>query len=280
MPLLRSLAIATHPLPTVAVTSFTAVMARSAGMRGRRTALLSAAVLSGQLVIGWSNDYLDRDRDARAGRTDKPIPRGDIAARTVGGAAVVAGFACIPLSLALGRRPAAAHLTVVGCGLTYNAWAKFTLLSPLPYACAFSLLPPWVVALSLPGSPPPRRAIWLATGLLGVSAHFANTPDDEVFDGATGVRGLPQRLGPRRSILVSALLLCAASPLLLPSTATAWRSARLVAGLLCAGGATTAALSARTVLRGERTRTAFQRNLLASGLLLGASVVGGDALTD
>lgn len=271
----RALVTATHPVPTVAVTAFAVATAASAGLRARRTGLLAAAVLTGQLCIGWSNDWLDRDRDSRAGRLDKPIPRGDVPAATVGTGAVLAGAACVPLSVLLGRRAGGAHLAAVASGLGYNLGLKATPLSPLPYFVTFALLPPWVAALSLPGTPAPRSGVWVAAGVLGVSAHFANTVGDADADAATSVRGLPQLLGPARSILVSGSLLAAAAPLLLVGTRVTPVTAAAVAGSVTAAAAACGLVLRR---RTDRTDTAFRLQLLGTGLLLLAFVTGGSAL--
>lgn len=275
MGIARALVTATHPIPTAAVTAFAAATALAAGLPPRRTGLLTVAVLAGQLCIGWSNDWLDRDRDRRAGRLDKPIPRGDLPATTVGIGAVLAGTACVPLSLLLGRRPGAAHLAAVASGLGYNLGLKATVLSPVPYAVTFALLPPWVVAASLPGSPTPRRGVWVAAGVLGVSAHFANTVGDADADAATSVRGLPQLLGPAGSILLSGSLLVAAAPLLLVGTAVTPVTAGAVAGSLVAA-ATACGLVLRH--RTDRTDTAFRLQLFATALLVGAFLSAGSAL--
>ena len=75
VPLLR----ACHLKPTLAVTAITTALAVSAG-RGSGSIWVALAVLSGQFSVGWSNDYLDRDRDHLAGRVDKPIVSGGVSA--------------------------------------------------------------------------------------------------------------------------------------------------------------------------------------------------------
>ena len=49
-------------------------------------ALVVAAVLAGQLSVGWSNDLVDVGRDRRAGRTDKPLATGEASLAVVRGA--------------------------------------------------------------------------------------------------------------------------------------------------------------------------------------------------
>jgi 4-hydroxybenzoate polyprenyltransferase len=173
------------------------MLAWSAGHTLVRGALVTTAVFTGQLSIGWSNDLIDAARDQAVGRTDKPIARGDVAAPVVRAATAVALAACVVLSIACGPASAAVHLLLgVASGWSYNVWFKRNALSPLPYAVAFAALPA-VVTLALPA--PAWPAAWMpATGaLLGVGAHLLNALPDLADDEATGVRGLPHRLGAR-----------------------------------------------------------------------------------
>lgn len=265
---------ACHPLPTAAVTAFATATAFVAGLGGARTALLGAAVLLGQLSVGWCNDYVDRDRDRRAERPEKPIVRGAVSQRAVGGAAAGAAAACVPLSLLLGLRPGAVHLLAVAAAWAYNLRLKSTLISPLPYLVSFALVPPTLVAASLPGSPAVRWPVALATGVLGVSAHFANTVGDEQADRRTAVRGLPQRLGPQRSIVVSSVTLVLGGVLLLLGTAASWSA--LAGGAGMAIGVAGGALALRYPTAGSRL--AFRLNLAAAALLVLAFLGSGSRL--
>jgi len=267
---------AAHPLPTAAVTTFAAATALAAGLSLGRTALLAVAVLAGQLSIGWCNDYVDRGRDRVAGRVGKPIVRGAVSDRLVGAAMVTAAAACVPLSLLLGLRPGLVHLLAVASAWTYNLRLKFTVLSPLPYFVSFALVPPVLVAASLPGSPALRWPVALATGVLGVSAHFANTVGDEQADQSTAVRGLPQRLGPRRSILASsAALVIGGVLLLLGSRAASWSGVAGAAGMgVGVGGGVLAQRQGAT-----GSRRAFRLNIAAAALLVLAFLGAGSRLT-
>ena len=190
----------------------TGAFALAAG-RGWGTAWVVAAVLAGQLSIGWSNDLVDRRRDVAAGRTDKPVARGDVPVRLVTIATAVAAVAVVPLSLASGWRAGLAHLLGVASGWAYNLGLKATPVSPLPYAIAFGSLPSFVV-LGLPGHPLPPWWITAAGALLGVGAHFVNVVPDLDDDLREGIRGLPHRFGRLGSTLAAGLLLTAASCLL------------------------------------------------------------------
>ncbi len=206
----RALALARscHPEPTVAVTAMVTALAVTTGRDAVGVALVAAAVLTGQLSIGWLNDHLDAERDRAVGRTDKPVVSGAVSARAVGVAAVVAAVLCVPLSLASGLLAGSLHLVAVAAGLAYDLGLKGTRASVLPYAVCFGLLPVFVVLGA--GATPPW---WLpvAGALLGSGAHFANVLPDLDDDLATGVRGLPHRLGAAGSRIAAAGLLLAAS---------------------------------------------------------------------
>lgn len=231
----RGLVLACHPLPTLAVTAFATLCALA--LRGSPgTALaVAAAALAGQLCVGWTNDARDAARDRAAARLDKPIARGLVSARTVGVAAVLAGLAAVPLSLRLGWRAGLLHLVAVAAALGYNLRLKFTVLSPLPYAVAFGLLPV-VVTLAVDGAWAPAGQV-LGAAVLGMAAHFGNTVGDTDADRLTGVRGLPQRLGPRTSLLTMSALTGVAGAVLLAQILAGPGSAAAVVGavVLAAG---------------------------------------------
>jgi 4-hydroxybenzoate polyprenyltransferase len=253
---LIAMARASHLEPTVAVTSITTALAVASGRSALGVGAVAAAVLTGQLSIGWSNDYLDRGRDTTVGRADKPVARGELTARVVGGSALVAAALCVPLSLASGLLAGAAHLVGVASGWAYNLGVKATAASVVPYTIAFGLLPVFVSA-GLPGHP--VAPLWLiaASALLGAGAHFANTLPDLDDDARTGVLGLPHRLGGRTSALLSALLLSASSAVLALGP---WPPSRPA----LAGLAVTIGLAAGGVAPGGRR--AFRVALLIAGV--------------
>jgi 4-hydroxybenzoate polyprenyltransferase len=211
----------------VAVTTLTALLAAGAGHTLPRGALVTAAVATGQLTIGWSNDLLDAGRDRLVGRVDKPVARGEVSERVVRLALVVAGALCLLLSLACGLASATVHLLLgVTSGWAYNLGLKRTPWSALPYAVAFGTLPA-VVTLALPTPTWPPAWVMVAGALLGVGAHLLNALPDLADDEQTGVRGLPHRLGARRvrwlapTVLVLASAAALAGPAGAPSV-LAW----------------------------------------------------------
>jgi protoheme IX farnesyltransferase len=201
----RSLVRAAHPEPAAAVTLVAAALAASSGRDAVGVAAVGAAVLAGQLSVGWDNDAVDADRDRRTGRPDKPVVTGAVTAVTLRRAAVVAAVVCVPLSLLSGLVPGMLHLGAVASAWLYNRPLKSTALSVLPYLVSFGLLPAYVVRELGPW--------WLlaAGALLGAGAHFANVLPDLEDDLVTGVRGLPHRLGRTGSVVAASVLLLAAS---------------------------------------------------------------------
>lgn len=202
-----------HPGPALGVTVVAFLLALAAGLDASRSLLVTAAVTVGQLSIGWSNDWRDRDRDRRAGRTDKPLAAGAIPANVVGLAAAMAALSCVALSLSLGPVPGVLHLAAVAAAWAYNFGLKATVASVLPYAVAFGLLPAFIVA-AVPGQPAAPYWLVLSGALLGSGAHFANVVPDLDDDEATGVRGLPHRIGAGPAAATGAVLLLAATTVL------------------------------------------------------------------
>lgn len=194
-----------HPGPCVAIAAVATLIAVAAG-RGAGSASVGAAVLVGQLSVGWSNDWFDRERDRVAGRGDKPLVTGAVEPGWVRLASVVALVACIPLSMLSGVEATVANLAIVGLGWAYNVGLKNSSVSVVPFLLAFGLLPA-VVTLG----PPLHRAppAWAVAGaaLLGAGAHFTNTLRDLRSDARAGVSGLPHRLGARGSTITAAALL-------------------------------------------------------------------------
>lgn len=264
---------AAHAGPTVAVTGFVLLWgAVGVGLPPGTLVLLVGAVLSGQLAIGWCNDWADAARDTEAGRLDKPVAAGELTRGQVGVAAVVAVLVTTLLSLSLGLLAGLAHLVVVAAGLAYDFGLKSVLASPLPYAVAFGLLPA-VATLAAPQPVWPAPGIMAATALLGVAAHLANTVPDAEDDARTGVRGLPQRLGPRRSAVGAGLVLAVAAIVVLPVAADGDGARRLLAtALLVAGVVLALAGGLRVVLAGRGSRrvgrSAFWLVVAAAGLVV------------
>lgn len=204
---------AAHIGPALVVTLIAGLLASVADLPTGRATLVVAAVLTGQLSIGWSNDLIDVRRDQEAGRTDKPLARGEVPAgvvRLLCGAALVAS---VPLSFACGLAAGLVNVASTAAGWAYNLGAKATVWSWVPYAVAFGGLPAFVSLAEQPPLTPPLWAV-LAGALLGVGAHLVNALPDLDDDLVAGVRGLPQRIGARWTGPLATVVLVAASVLI------------------------------------------------------------------
>ncbi|MFI6858221.1 UbiA family prenyltransferase [Streptomyces sp. NPDC050416] len=253
----RALALlaAAHGGPALAVTAGTGLLALRGGLRPMDAAAVTAAVFTGQLTIGWGNDLFDLSRDRAVGRTDKPLAVGSLPVRWVARALVVAAVASLVLSALVGWRSALVSVVLAtGAGHAYNFGLKATPWSWVPYSCGFGMLPSVV---TLAASPPHWAPWWMtaAGAALGVGAHLLNVLPDLADDEATGVRGLPHRIGERPSRALAAALLTAASVLAVTGPAGsppawAWTAPALVtilAGLTWFGSGRTPFRAAVTI---------------------------------
>jgi 4-hydroxybenzoate polyprenyltransferase len=270
---LGALVRACHPGPTVAVTALVTALAVASGRDAAGCVVAGAAILSGQLSIGWCNDAADARRDRAAGRTGKPVADGAVSARTVWIAATVALVCCVPLSLASGPLAGVVHLAGVLAAWVYDLGLKATVLSWVPYVVGFGVLPGFVT-LGLPGAPWPAWWAVLAAALLGGGAHLANVLPDITGDLATGVRGWPQRLGAARVRALLPLPLLAASCLLVfgpPGSPGA-------AGRLALGAAVSLT-AAGWALAGRSARAPFALTIAVAAVDVALLVANGSALT-
>jgi 4-hydroxybenzoate polyprenyltransferase len=266
--LLRGLVQACHPLPTLAVTVFATAYALAVGLAPERVALLAAAVLAGQLSIGWLNDGLDAGADVVAGRADKPVARGEVSRRAVLVGAGVALVVGLVLGFSLGVGPGVAHALVLAGGWAYDLGLKSTPASGVPYLVAFGSLPA-VASTALPGGGWPAAGVVAGSALLGLAAHFANTVGDAEADRLTGVRGLPQLAGPVASMRWTAVLVVLAALALL--TAVERTGARgAVAYVVLAAGAGLAVVGGVGAVRRSRAAgaAAFRSTLAAVALVV------------
>jgi 4-hydroxybenzoate polyprenyltransferase len=267
----RGLLDACHPLPSATVTVVVATLALAAGRSPSGAALVAAAVLAGQLSVGWCNDARDADRDRRAGRTDKPVVRGDVSARLLWVLAPIALAASILLSYAAaGPIGGTAHAVAVLSAWAYDLRLKTTVLSPLPYAVSFGLVPAFVTyGLTPPTAPAP----WLtaAAALLGVGAHLANAAPDVESDLRVGAGGLVARIGPRAAAVAALVSVGAAVGLLLGHVGLGAAATSAIAlGVVVAAGA---------VLARGTGRALFRLVLVLAVLAVGLLLAGAGTLT-
>lgn len=267
VPRLPALIRATHPVPAAAVTALAGAVIAARAPDAATAAVATASVLAGQLSVGWSNDYLDREHDAVAGRGDKPIPAGEVSAGAVWRAAAAAAVACVALSAALGTLEAAIMAAAVGSAWAYNAGLQSTPFSWTPYVVSFGLAPVyiWVAA---DGVLPPG---WVVAGaaMLGLAGHLTNVLPDLEADRSRGVRGLPHRLGVRASLALAAVALATTEGIVLlfgtpgaPALGAGLSAGALILGVLVAGAT-------------GRSRAAFLLTIAAAGAVVASYLLAG-----
>jgi 4-hydroxybenzoate polyprenyltransferase len=199
---------AAHFGPTIIVTATTFLLALSqySLIDSIRVAI---AIFAGQLVVGWSNDFIDAPLDIAAQRTKKPIVSKEINPEQLKRSIVFALVAAVLLSLfsPLGLTGTLIHFLGILSATFYNLKLKSTIISPLPYIVSFGALP-WAIYLPAGNQPP----LWLFIDfmLIAVAFHFFNVLKDFQWDINQGVLGLPQRLGRNASLVISISLVISA----------------------------------------------------------------------
>jgi 4-hydroxybenzoate polyprenyltransferase len=250
------------------------VLAAEAAPAGLGPVLVAPAMLAGQLSVGWSNDACDAARDVAAGRTDKPVARGEISVRSLWIAAVVSVVAALAMAAAISLLTMGILALLVGAGWAYNLGLKSTPWSGVMYLLGFGPLPAYA-ASTLPGQPAPRFWVCVAAALVGLGAHFVNVLPDLAADLSSGVRGLPQlvaaRWGPGTARATALLLLLSASALLVVEASPGRRWIAVVG--LCVSCVLAVAGAVGT------GRTPFRAALAIAGADVAVFVFGADALT-
>jgi 4-hydroxybenzoate polyprenyltransferase len=202
---LKGLLKAAHFGPTLIVTAISFGFARHYWWEGPAY-VIALGVFIGQLVVGWSNDLYDFDDDLKHQRINKPLVSGLITKQLLQKwLRFMLPFSFVANLLGpLGIKGGLVYMLGIACGVAYNFYFKFNLFSPLPYAVAFAALPSCVV-ISKDSNPP----LWMLIGgaLFGMAAHFINVIKDMDQDQASGIKGLPQRLGKTKSIAAAAVLI-------------------------------------------------------------------------
>ena len=200
----RGLLKASHFIPTLIVTGIAFVFGVHYWWEGPAY-VIAFTVFTGQLVVGWSNDLYDFADDQRHQRRNKPLVSGLISEAYLRKWLIfMVPFSFVANLLGpLGFKGGLVYWLGIGCGVAYNFYFKFNVFSPLPFAVAFAALPS-CIAISKSITPP--LWMWLGGAILGSAAHFINVIKDMEQDRESAIRGLPQRVGKRGSIVIAALL--------------------------------------------------------------------------
>ena len=176
--------------------------------------VITFGVFCGQLVVGWSNDIIDYKDDLLHSRQKKPLVSGQISLRLLQNSlrAVLPLAIVVNLFGPLGFVGGSLSVLAIGLAVAYNFYFKFTIFSWLPYAIAFAALPS---CMALSKGQAPELWMWLGGALLGTAAHFLNVIKDMDQDRASGIQGLPQRLGTKTSVVTAITLIAAAFAVIL-----------------------------------------------------------------
>jgi len=200
----RALLRASHFPQTVAMILFLTVAAVITSAQGSNLALFVAAVLCGQLSVGWVNDFVDASLDGSVARSDKPLVAGTLQRSSLKVPIAIALMLVVPLSLlAAGFIGGLAHILAVASAHVYNLYLSRTSWSWLPYAVSFGLLPLFV-AQTASAELWPETAMIVLFSLVGVIAHLLNALPDIELDRNAGKGGLAVSLGRQKSLLLAA----------------------------------------------------------------------------
>ena len=202
---IKAIFVATHFLPCVLVTVMTSLLAYGAGQR-RSILLLAPAVLFGQFCIGWSNDYIDRDRDRIAGRHEKPTVSGAVTAITLRNLAIISAVLSIGFSILYSQPATLVYLVAFGSAFWYNVRLKSSVLSIATFIVSFGLLPVYVGLGTAPHFIP---AAWIIFAMImwSIGIHIQNVIPDFEADAKTGIKGAANYLSPTQAVVITGMVL-------------------------------------------------------------------------
>lgn len=175
--------------------------------------VVAVGVFCGQLVVGWSNDLIDYQDDLLHNRQVKPLVSQQISVHLLQNCLRVILPIAILINLfgPLGLIGGGLSVFAIGWAVAYNFYFKFTVFSWLPFAVAFGSLPS---CMALSKGEMPTLWMWLGGALFGTAAHFFNVIKDMEQDKASGISGLPQRLGSKASLVTAFVMIGAALTLI------------------------------------------------------------------
>ncbi len=191
---------AAHPRQAVATAVGVGAVAALAGRPTREVGVVMLTVLVGQTILGWHNDLVDRERDARHDTPRKPVADGRLDPGMVWYALTIAVLLLVPLSISTGVIAGINYLISVIIGLLANVVLRQGLFSWVPWALSFALYPAYISYGGWGGEaegPAPEAVMTLLFALLGIGVHFLRSIWGLVADNEDGWTYLPLRLGLR-----------------------------------------------------------------------------------
>lgn len=201
---------ATHPRLAVLTAGGLAIAAAIAGRPGREVGLVLATALVGQALLGWFNDLVDRERDARRAPSGKPIADGLLDPGSAWFAFGCGGLVLIPLAISNGVVAGCCYLGSVALGLLGSLVLRNGWFSWATWAASYALYPAFLSYGGWGGrteGDPPEPAMVLIAALLGVGVHVLCALPGLVPDHEDGRRHLPLRIalriGATRLLIVS-----------------------------------------------------------------------------
>jgi 4-hydroxybenzoate polyprenyltransferase len=170
-----------------------------------------AVVSLAQACTGITNELQDLPRD-RLVKPDRPLVDGRANPNTARLIAWIAGASSLVLGSTFGWVGLVFSVLGLGSGLAYNYWFKGTLLSWLPYATGFSLMPLWPFA-ALHNWNTTLAWVWVPVIPASIALNISQSLSDIEEDQDIGFGGITMRLGLKRALI--ALWICCALCLLL-----------------------------------------------------------------
>ena len=164
----------------------------------REAGVVLMTVLVGQVILGWHNDIVDRERDAAHGTPGKPIADGRLDPGAAWYAIIVAALILVPLAITTGITAGGIYLVSVCVGMLGNVMLRTGFFSWVTWAISFGMLPAYLSYGGWGGQAvgdPPETAITILAGALGIGIHFTRAVWGLVADHEDGWTYLPLKLG-------------------------------------------------------------------------------------
>ncbi len=213
MPLL--LLQSSHPKQAVVTALAVGLVALLSGRPPEETGVVVATVLLGQMVLGWHNDLVDRQRDRAHATAGKPIADGRLSTANAWTTLIIVALVVVPLAITTGITAGLFYLGgYLAVGMLGNVLFRTGPLSFWSWAVSFGMLPAYLSYGGWGGQAegaPPETAIVVLAALLGVGVHVLRSLWGLVADHEDGWTYLPLRLalriGASRLLVLTSLYL-------------------------------------------------------------------------